>query len=242
MFFKKNGNSRRRTAAPERELSPRMARLLRESWWLLVVAAFLYLALTLFTYTPTDPGWSRTGSGEVIANRGGVVGAWLADLLLYLFGMSAWWWVVGGVVLVVLGYRRVVEPEHTSDHPLAVGAIGFALVLLASAALESIRLWRLPVALPNKPGGALGDIVGAALQQGVGFNGATLLLLALFAVGTSLLFGVSWLRVMERIGARAAKPPRTAASAGSTRPSASRSSSTCARTPRRMNQWSSFPP
>ena len=42
---------------------------------------------------------------------------------------------------------------------------------------------------------------GRTLARGVGFNGATLLLLALFAVGTSLLFGVSWLRVMERIGA-----------------------------------------
>jgi DNA segregation ATPase FtsK/SpoIIIE, S-DNA-T family len=203
MFSKKNGNSRRRSAAPERELSPRMARLLRESWWLLVVAAFLYLALTLFTYAQSDPGWSRTGNGAPIANRGGVVGAWLSDLLLYLFGLSAWWWVVGGVVLVVLGYRRVVHPEHTSDHPLAVGAIGFALVLMSSASLEAIRLWRLPAALPLAPGGALGDVIGEALARGVGFNGATLLLLALFAVGTSLLFGVSWLRVMERIGAGA---------------------------------------
>jgi S-DNA-T family DNA segregation ATPase FtsK/SpoIIIE len=71
---------------------------------------------------------------------------------------------------------------------------------LSSAALESIRLWRLPVALPLAPGGALGDLIGQALAQGLGFNGATLLLLVLFAVGSSLLFGVSWLRVMERIG------------------------------------------
>jgi S-DNA-T family DNA segregation ATPase FtsK/SpoIIIE len=201
MIFKKNGNTRRRAVSPPRELSPRIARLLRESWWLLVVAAFLYLALVLATYTRSDPGWSSTGSSTAIANRGGVVGAWLSDLLLYLFGVSAWWWVVGGIVLVVLGYRRVVQPEHTSDHPLALGAIGFALVLLSSAALESIRLWRLPVSLPMAPGGALGDLVGGALARSVGFNGATLLLLAFFAVGTSLLFGISWLRVMERIGA-----------------------------------------
>ncbi|HEX6138699.1 MAG TPA: DNA translocase FtsK 4TM domain-containing protein [Casimicrobiaceae bacterium] len=201
MFFKRNGNSRRRVATPERELSPRIARLLRESWWLLVVAAFLYLALTLSTYTRSDPGFSFTGTGAPIANRGGVLGAWLSDLLLYLFGFSAWWWVVGGVVLVVLGYRRVVHPERAGEHPLALGAAGFLLVLLSSAALESIRLWRLPVTLPLAPGGALGDAIGQALARGVGFNGATLLLLALFAVGTSLLFGVSWLRVMERIGA-----------------------------------------
>ena len=201
MIFKKNGNARRRATPPPRELSPRIARLLRESWWLLVVAVFLYVALALATYTRSDPGWSSTGAGTAIANRGGVVGAWLSDLLLYLFGFSAWWWVVGGVVLVVLGYRRVVQPERASDHPLALGAIGFALVLVSSAALESIRLWRLPVLLPGDHGGMFGDVFGGSLARAVGFNGATLLLLALFAVGTSLLFGISWLRVMERIGA-----------------------------------------
>ena len=201
MFFKRNANSRRRSTGPEREVSPRIARLVRESWWLLVVAGFLYLALTLVTYSRDDPGWSFSGNGAPIANRGGVIGAWLSDLLLYLFGLSAWWWVVGGIVLVVIGYRRLVRPGHSSDHPFALGALGFAVVILSSAALESIRLWRLPAALPQKPGGALGDVIGETLQRGVGFNGATLLLLALFAVGTSLMFGVSWLRVMERIGA-----------------------------------------
>jgi len=105
-----------------------------------------------------------------------------------------------GVVLVIVGYRRVVHPDRASDHPLMLGAIGFALVLVSSAALEAIRLWRLPASLPLAPGGALGDAIGHGLSRGVGFNGATLLLLALFAVGTSLLFGVSWLRVMEHIG------------------------------------------
>ncbi|HWD17338.1 MAG TPA: DNA translocase FtsK 4TM domain-containing protein, partial [Casimicrobiaceae bacterium] len=178
-----------------------MARLLRESWWLLVAASFLYLALTLVTYTKTDAAWSTTGVGGAISNRGGVVGAWLSDLLLYLFGLSAWWWVAGGIALVVLGYRRVVHPDREHEHPLVLAALGFVLVLLSSASLEAIRMWRLPASLPLAPGGALGDALGEALARGVGFNGATLLLLAFFAVGTSLLFGISWLRVMERIGA-----------------------------------------
>jgi S-DNA-T family DNA segregation ATPase FtsK/SpoIIIE len=201
MFSKRNGNARRRPPPPAPELSPRMARLLRELWWLLVAASFLYLALTLVTYTKTDPAWSTTGVGGAIANRGGVVGAWLSDLLLYLFGLSAWWWVAGGIALVVLGYRRVVHPDREHEHPLVLAALGFGLVLLSSASLEAIRMWRLPASLPLAPGGALGDALGEALARGVGFNGATLLLLAFFAVGTSLLFGISWLRVMERIGA-----------------------------------------
>src|SRR5664279_1223644 len=200
MFFKKNDSGNRRTSAPPPGLSPRFERLVRESWWLLVVAAFLYLGLILATYAKTDPGWSFSGTGAELVNRGGVVGAWLADLLLYLFGISAWWWVVGGVVLVVAGYRRVVRPEHETDHPFWLGAMGFALLLTSSTALESIRLWKLPAALPLAPGGVLGDALGQGLSRVIGFNGATLLLLALFAVGSSLLFGISWLKVMERIG------------------------------------------
>jgi len=188
----------RRESAP---LSPRFARLVRESWWLLVVAAFLWLALILATYTRTDQGWSYSGAGAPIGNRGGVAGAWLADLLLYLFGFSAWWWVVAGIVLVVAGYRRIGRPDAGSDHPLALGVLGFGLVLLTSAALEALRFYRLPVALPQAAGGALGDLIGSSLAQALGFNGATLLLIALFAVGCSLFFGVSWLKAMERVGA-----------------------------------------
>ena len=116
MFFNKKETSPRRRAAtgPAPSLSPRFARLVRESWWLLVVAAFLWLALILSTYAKTDPGWSFSGVGAPIANRGGLVGAWLADLLLYLFGISAWWWVVAGVVLVIAGFRRIGQPEEVS--------------------------------------------------------------------------------------------------------------------------------
>src|SRR5262247_2493193 len=102
MFFKKNGNARRPSTTAD-PLSPRFRRLVREAWGLLVVAALLYLALILVPYTRTDPGFSFTGTGAPVGNRGGVFGAWLSDLLLYLFGLSAWWWVIGGIVVVVAG-------------------------------------------------------------------------------------------------------------------------------------------
>ncbi|MEP6942475.1 MAG: DNA translocase FtsK 4TM domain-containing protein [Betaproteobacteria bacterium] len=173
--------------------------MVRESWWLLVVAAFLYLALILATYQRTDPGWSFSGSGDVVHNRGGIVGAWMADLLLYVFGASAWWWVVGGIVLVVTGYRHLTR-DDLERHHVWLAVPGFLLVLLSSAALEALRLYRLPFTLPDGAGGALGQLVGHGLATALGFNGATLLLIALFAVGWSLFTGMSWLRLMERLG------------------------------------------
>ena len=128
MIFKKNGGGNRRLEPPAPP-SPRIARLIRDA--------------------RTDPGFSYSGPAGPIHNKGGVVGAWLADLLLYLFGASAWWWVAAGVVIVVGGYRRVVHPDHESDHPLPLRAFGFALTLVASAAVEALRLWKLPFALPQ---------------------------------------------------------------------------------------------
>src|SRR5437762_3253046 len=200
MFYKRNGNRKRRRSQAEATLSPRFARLVRESWCLLVAAVLIYIALILSTYTKSDRGFSFTGTSDSIANRGGVVGAWLSDLLLYLFGLSAWWWVAGGVMLLIVGFRRIANPDRVHEHPPGLAAFGFALVLLSSAAIEAIRLWKLPAVLPLAPGGAFGDSIGDALARAFGFNGATLLLLAAFAIGCSLLFGVSWLRVMERIG------------------------------------------
>jgi len=195
----------RRRLASDARLSPRHAALIRESWWLLVVAAVAFLALVLVTYHKTDAGWSFSGAGTPLQNKGGVVGAWIADVLLYLFGVSAWWWVFTGIVLVVAGYRRVSGPARLDGtsrerHHLWLTAPGFILVLLASAGLEALRLYRLPATLPQSPGGAIGDLIGNGLAKAMGFNGATLLLLALFAAGWSLLTGMSWIRLMERIG------------------------------------------
>src|SRR6202521_144047 len=123
--------------------------------------------------------------------------------MFYLFGLSAWWWVFAGIVLVVASYRRIIAPERTDvegrHHPwLAVP--GFVVLLLASAALEALRLYRLPATLPQQPGGAIGEVIGYGLAQALGFNGATLLLIALLAIGWTLLTWMSRLTLMERIG------------------------------------------
>jgi S-DNA-T family DNA segregation ATPase FtsK/SpoIIIE len=44
-------------------------------------------------------------------------------------------------------------------------------------------------------------VVGGGLAQAIGYTGATLILLMLFAAGLSLFTGVSWLTVIERVGA-----------------------------------------
>jgi S-DNA-T family DNA segregation ATPase FtsK/SpoIIIE len=189
-------------AKPNRKpLAPRVAKLLREAWWLLAVGAALYLAMILGSYGPADPGWSRTGSDDAIHNAGGPFGAWFSDLLLYLFGLSAYWWVVLSLFLVWWGYRRIGEPELEHHHGLGITLTGFGLTLASSSALESLRFYSLGVELPLAPGGAIGGGIASLARSIIGFDGATVLLLLLWGVGLSLFTGLSWIGLTERVGA-----------------------------------------
>jgi len=182
-------------------LPPKIAALVRESWWLAFLAVALYLLLVLFTFHKGDPGWSHSVVPDHIENAGGVVGAYLADLLLFVFGISSYWWVVLCGALVLWGFRRIETVLESDDRrSYAVALVGFVVLLVSSCGVESLRLYSLKAALPGAPGGAMGAVVGNGLAGLAGFTGATLLLLALFAAGLSLFTGTSWLAVIERVG------------------------------------------
>ncbi|TLY70413.1 MAG: cell division protein FtsK, partial [Gammaproteobacteria bacterium] len=76
---------------------------------------------------------------------------------------------------------------------------GFVLVLVASCGLTTLH-WQ-PGALRQTAGGVVGSVVGGGLVAGLDFLGATLVMLAAWMAGLSLAFGVSWLTIMDRLGA-----------------------------------------
>ncbi len=182
-------------------LPSRLAALLRESRWLLLLALALYLVLILYGYNRNDPAWSHSASGAAPHNPGGVFGAWLADVLLYVFGFSAWWWAAFLIQRVWAGYREISPDSLFDRRALWVALLGFAVLLLSSSALESLRLHSLKASLPLAPGGMLGAVLGDAVAKFLGSTGSTLFLLALMAVGFSLFSGLSWLRFTDWLGA-----------------------------------------
>jgi S-DNA-T family DNA segregation ATPase FtsK/SpoIIIE len=190
MAKKSNGHS----------FSPRVARLLRESSLLILMGAALYLVLIFFSYDRGDAGWSHSGDFNQVQNAGGHAGAWLADLLLYLFGASAWWWVAFFLSAIAWSYRRIDTAGIFDRHSLFLSLGGFFLLLAASSGLESLRFHSINIALPLMPGGMLGSTISHYLAQILGFTGATLTLLILIAVGFSQFTGLSWVRFVEKIG------------------------------------------
>jgi S-DNA-T family DNA segregation ATPase FtsK/SpoIIIE len=186
-----------KTVAP---LPAKLVGLLREAKWLVLVALAVYLVLIFATFHRADPGWSHTATDAVTRNAGGAVGAWLADLLLYLFGVSAYWWVALCAYIVIWGYRRLDGSALIDRRPLALAFTGFAVLLLSSAALERLRLHSIKLELPQDPGGLLGEVLQRYATAALGFTGATLLLVTAAAVGLSLFTGISWLALAEKLG------------------------------------------
>jgi len=182
-------------------LPEKISILLQEARWLILGVMSLYVGLILLGYSQSDPGWSHAAEVTRVANPGGRFGAWLADLLYYLFGLSAWWWVVFLGYGLVWGFRRLRREMHTDRRSFFIIMAGFLVLLLASSAIESLRFHSHGANVPLAPGGLVGVELGKLVQGYFGFTGGTLLLLALLASGLSLFSGISWLSVIERFGA-----------------------------------------
>jgi S-DNA-T family DNA segregation ATPase FtsK/SpoIIIE len=184
-----------------RPLPERIAALVHEVRWLAVAAVGLYLALIIWGYDKADPGWSQAAEVDAVANPGGRFGAWFADLMLYLFGLSAWWWVGLLFLLVAHGYHRLNWLFHDDRRPALIAITGFLVMLVASCGVEAMRFWSLAMPLPLAPGGMLGHEVSRLAGTFLGFTGGTLILLVLWMAGWSLVTGVSWLWFAEKFGA-----------------------------------------
>ncbi len=187
-------------------LQMRLSGLFHEARWILLAALAGWLILVLASWHRSDPGWSHSISSGTTLNWGGTFGAYVADLLLYLFGASAWLWVLLLLRRVAIGFYRLTRvvlprrvPELLPRVPWEVG-IGFVLLFLGCMGIEALRLQVWGAALPAGAGGQLGRLLAASLASLVGNAGSTLLLLAFIVMGSSLFFGFSWLHVSERIG------------------------------------------
>lgn len=176
-----------------------MTRGLREGALIVFGTLAIYLLASLISYDPKDPGWSHSETVSAIANSGGVVGAWFADVFLYLFGYLAYLVPLGvayGGWLLFTGRKQPAEFDMRHG---ALRTVGFFLTLGSGTGLAKLHFADITT-LPVGPGGALGEVVGSGLVSVVHPLGSTLFLLALFLTGVTLLTSLSWLWLMDSTG------------------------------------------
>jgi DNA segregation ATPase FtsK/SpoIIIE, S-DNA-T family len=184
----------------KRMFARQISQRLREAGMLMSFALAIYVLVALISYHSGDSSWSHSGTNDQIRNMGGIAGAWISDLLFYLFGyLSALLPIMIIYNGVILARTRQLTTEDRYQM-LVIRWSGFVLTLISGCALSSIHFAVEPGALPLDAGGVLGQITGNYFSQGMGFPGATVLHLALFLAGLTLFTGISWLAFVDATG------------------------------------------
>ncbi|MCH8501829.1 MAG: DNA translocase FtsK 4TM domain-containing protein [Aliidiomarina sp.] len=171
---------------------------LLEAGLILCGALAIFLLTALLSFDPADPSWSQTGYTQEIQNAAGAIGAWFADILLFSFGALAY-----SIPFVVVGFGYVVfhRPRQllTVDYlTLGLRLLGILLFLAGAtgiAALNFADIYYFPA------GGLVGSVIIAAMLPYFNLGGTTLLLLTFILTGITLITGLSWIALVDKMGA-----------------------------------------
>ncbi|OGT49432.1 MAG: cell division protein FtsK [Gammaproteobacteria bacterium RIFCSPHIGHO2_12_FULL_41_15] len=175
---------------------------IREGLLVVLFATAVFLLLSLITYQSSDPSWSHTGPSQTILNLGGKAGAWLSDFTFYMFGYMAYLFPAALIAMAWRIYRRDREGIPLEQYPILITKlVGFILVICSAAGTINLHLTTFWIQLPFTSGGVFGQVIGDHMLNWFNDAGATFLLIAVLLLGVSLLTGLSWFSLLEKIGA-----------------------------------------
>ncbi len=173
---------------------------LKEGGFILLTALAIFLLISLWSYSPNDPGWTVATETKTVENASGLAGAWFASRFLHLFGYLAFLFpftLIYSGILLFKG-RRSVLPNSWAFWSFRL--FGMLFTLLLGAAISSLHFVEPSPEYGYMAGGILGKIIGDLLLGWFNQVGATLLLLAAFFASLTLFTGISWFQLMDWIG------------------------------------------
>ncbi|ASG07083.1 cell division protein FtsK [Vibrio anguillarum] len=199
-MFKENQNKVETIIKTSEE--PQSSRLngsqrLKECGLIVAVLASVLLSIALLTFSPADPSWSQTAWGGDIENAGGIIGAWIADTLFFIFGSLAYPIPLIITVLAWVFLRKREENEPLDFVLWGTRLLGLTILILTSCGLADINfddIWYF------SSGGVIGDVLTSLALPTLNLLGSTLVLLFLWGAGFTLLTGISWLSIVEWLG------------------------------------------
>src|SRR5512143_2096665 len=125
---------------------------------LILLAAGLLISLSLISYSATDPCFSVFGAGRATKNFIGVIGAYLSDALLRLFGVAAYL-----IPLFLFGYGVFFALGAEAEHPhlKKIGGIVLFISLASFLSLGGDTAYLFGETVPS--GGMLGGLISHLL-------------------------------------------------------------------------------
>ena len=163
-----------------------------------------YYGMSLWTYSPSDPGFTTTGQGSAIHNAAGLVGAWLADFSRFLLGYGAYAVPPMLLVFAVRQFVRLRTDDRLINVFFAIQISGVVLTVFAVSVLSAIHQPTPEtaggLAASGSAGGVVGQVLATGLVRYLGALGATGLMIGFVMIAFSAVSGLSWLALFELVG------------------------------------------
>ena len=192
-------NASMKNSGQDPEISNVMQRLVREGTLIAYSLLALFLLIALISYSPSDPGFTTTGTSDEVANAVGVYGAWLADIFWYLLGYLAFAFPALLIYKVYTSFRESALESEFSWPMFGLKTGGFVLLVISACGLATLH-FHITEELPSA-GGVIGSLVADLSIPVLATLGSTLLLLAVFLFGLTITVTISWLTVIDKLGA-----------------------------------------
>ncbi|MBV1908137.1 MAG: DNA translocase FtsK 4TM domain-containing protein [Kangiellaceae bacterium] len=172
----------------------------KEGSFILLIAIAIFLMISLWSFSPNDPGWTVATGNNDIENASGLAGAWIASRFLHLFGYLAFLFPFSVIYSGILLFkdRRTSLPNSWAFWSFRL--FGLLFTLLLGSAISSLHFVEPSSDFGYMAGGILGRLIGDLLLGWFNPVGATLLLLASFFASLTLFTGISWFQLMDWIG------------------------------------------
>ncbi len=167
-------------------------RLGMELMGLLLWGASAYLLMSLLSYSPTDPSFNRAGGTGPVRNWGGLVGAYVSDLLLQALGLTA---MVLPVLGAWMGWGQLRLRGWRWGTLQWIGML-LGLVVLCAALHLLTGAWAGGVSI-KRAGGLVGYLLCSTLLVYMNPGGTWLLLLVLLSVGVLMMTGTGPLSLIK---------------------------------------------
>jgi S-DNA-T family DNA segregation ATPase FtsK/SpoIIIE len=156
-----------------------------------------FLLLAMASFHPADPGWSQAGLQSNVNNWVGPIGAWFADILFFILGSFAYSLPFCCAFLGWFLFQQTKTLLEIDYLTIGLRLIGIILLVLGATGLLSMNMEDIH---NYTSGGMVGDVLSSSLIPYFSLVGTTLLLLCFFCTGFTLLSGVSWVVIVDKIG------------------------------------------
>lgn len=184
----------------KQEWPEQISKRVKEGVFILVFSLALYLFIALISYHESDPAWSHASMSQQVENAAGKTGAWIADILLSLFGYVAYFFPAALLLSATFFYREPVQGRN----PFIWGIRTFGLLVAFTACCGlAVSLIHSSSSLPMSSGGLLGSATQNLMVSYLNPVGSVVMLMAMMLIGITLFSGFSWLKFFEVIGENA---------------------------------------